>query len=121
MGTYIHSSIMDQCSLSATNLYGYNTIYANNTICWNIWINISRKTIHIIGASIAGIFSQLWVIFYRNPWWMMLWVIPIITFIIIFIKTVNKENLIIELDKVKFIFWCEMICFVNLYINLLLG
>lgn len=80
-----------------------------------------EKTVHIIGASIAGIFSQLWVIFYRNPWWMMLWVIPMITFIIIFIKTINKGNLSMELDKVRFIFWCEIICFANLYINLLLS
>ena len=77
-----------------------------------------ERTLHIIGATMAGFFSQLWIILYAYPWTLLTWFILIIWAIGILIesKLVKWSE---ELDKRKWFFWAEMLAFVNLYLNII--
>lgn len=77
-----------------------------------------QRTLHLIGARVSGVIAQVCVILLGFPWIMTTWLIPIF----LLIDTIRKkpENLTLALDKVKFIFWVEITCFINLYIGLLL-
>lgn len=83
-----------------------------------------ERTIHIIGASISGIFSQLWVVLYGTP--QVLWSWFLIGGLMIYgiFSAKDGKNILTmgqALDKVHFIFWTEMICFFNIYASLLLS
>ena len=77
-----------------------------------------ERTLHIIGATMAGFFSQLWIILYAYPWTLLTWAILIIWAIGILIesKLVEWSE---ELDKRKWFFWAEMLAFINLYLNII--
>lgn len=77
-----------------------------------------ERTLHIIGATMAGFFSQLWIILYAYPWTLLTWFILIIWAIGILIesKLVEWSE---ELDKRKWFFWAEMLAFINLYLNII--
>ena len=77
-----------------------------------------ERTLHIIGATMAGFFSQLWIILYAYPWNLLTWAILIIWAIGILIesKLVEWSE---ELDKRKWFFWAEMLAFINLYLNII--
>lgn len=77
-----------------------------------------ERTLHIIGATMAGFFSQLWIILYAYPWTLLTWAILIIWAIGILIesKLVKWSE---ELDKRKWFFWAEMLAFINLYLNII--
>ena len=77
-----------------------------------------ERTLHIMGATMAGFFSQLWIILYAYPWTLLTWFILIIWAIGILIesKLVEWSE---ELDKRKWFFWAEMLAFVNLYLNII--
>ena len=77
-----------------------------------------ERTLHITGATMAGFFSQLWIILYAYPWTLLTWAILIIWAIGILIesKLVEWSE---ELDKRKWFFWAEMLAFVNLYLNII--
>lgn len=77
-----------------------------------------ERTLHIIGATMAGFFSQLWIILYAYPWTLLTWFILIIWAIGILIesKLVKWSE---ELDKRKWFFWAEMLAFINLFLNII--
>lgn len=77
-----------------------------------------ERTLHIMGATMAGFFSQLWIILYAYPWTLLTWFILIIWAIGILIesKLVEWSE---ELDKRKWFFWAEMLAFINLYLNII--
>ena len=77
-----------------------------------------ERTLHIMGATMAGFFSQLWIILYAYPWTLLTWFILIIWAIGILIesKLVERSE---ELDKRKWFFWAEMLAFINLYLNII--
>lgn len=77
-----------------------------------------ERTLHITGATMAGFFSQLWIILYAYPWTLLTWSILIIWAIGILIesKLVEWSE---ELDKRKWFFWAEMLAFINLYLNII--
>ena len=77
-----------------------------------------ERTLHIVGATMAGFFSQLWIILYSYPWTLLTWAILIIWAIGILIesKLVEWSE---ELDKRKWFFWAEMLAFINLYLNII--
>ena len=77
-----------------------------------------ERTLHIIGATMAGFFSQLWIILYAYPWTLLTWAILIIWAIGILIesKLVKWSE---ELDKRKWFFWAEILAFINLYLNII--
>lgn len=77
-----------------------------------------ERTLHIIGATMAGFFSQLWIILYAYPWTLLTWAILITWAIGILIesKLVEWSE---ELDKRKWFFWAEMLAFINLYLNII--
>ena len=77
-----------------------------------------ERTLHIVGATMAGFFSQLWIILYAYPWTLLTWAILIIWAIGILIesKLVEWSE---ELDKRKWFFWAEMLAFINLYLNII--
>lgn len=77
-----------------------------------------ERTLHIIGATMAGFFSQLWIILYAYSWTLLTWFILIIWAIGILIesKLVKWSE---ELDKRKWFFWAEMLAFINLYLNII--
>lgn len=77
-----------------------------------------ERTLHIIGATMAGFFSQLWIILYAYPWTLLTWFILIIWAIGILIesKLVEWSE---ELDKRKWFFWAEMLAFINLFLNII--
>lgn len=77
-----------------------------------------ERTLHIMGATMAGFFSQLWIILYAYPWTLLTWAILIIWAIGILIesKLVEWSE---ELDKRKWFFWAEMLAFINLYLNII--
>lgn len=77
-----------------------------------------ERTLHIIGATMAGFFSQLWIILYAYPWTLLTWAILIIWAIGILIKSKLVEWSE-ELDKRKWFFWAEMLAFINLYLNII--
>lgn len=77
-----------------------------------------ERTLHIIGATMAGFFSQLWIILYAYPWTLLTWAILITWAIGILIesKLVEWSE---ELDKRKWFFWAEMLAFINLFLNII--
>lgn len=77
-----------------------------------------ERTLHIIGATMAGFFSQLWIILYAYPWILLTWAILITWAIGILIesKLVEWSE---ELDKRKWFFWAEMLAFINLFLNII--
>ena len=77
-----------------------------------------ERTLHIMGATMAGFFSHLWIILYAYPWTLLTWAILIIWAIGILIesKLVEWSE---ELDKRKWFFWAEMLAFINLYLNII--
>lgn len=77
-----------------------------------------EKTIHMVGAGISGIFSQIWVLLYGNIYTLLLLIIPLILGIISLIKY-KEGNLEERLDKLCFVFWTEIICLGTFYINLI--
>ena len=77
-----------------------------------------ERTLHIIGATMAGFFSQLWIILYAYPWTLLTWFILIIWAIGILIESKLMEWSE-ELDKRKWFFWTEMLAFINLYLNII--
>lgn len=77
-----------------------------------------ERTLHIIGATMAGFFSQLWIILYAYPWTLLTWTILIIWAIGILIESKLMEWSE-ELDKRKWFFWAEMLAFINLYLNII--
>ena len=77
-----------------------------------------ERTLHIIGANMAGFFSQLWIILYAYPWTLLTWFILIIWAIGILIESKLMEWSE-ELDKRKWFFWAEMLAFINLYLNII--
>lgn len=77
-----------------------------------------ERTLHIIGATMAGFFSQLWIILYAYPWTLLTWAILIIWAIGILIESKLMEWSE-ELDKRKWFFWAEMLAFINLYLNII--
>ena len=77
-----------------------------------------ERTIHIIGASIGCIFSQLWILIYAYPLTLLTWIIPVVMFLSKL--SPGKEGLVERLDSINFTFWSEIICFVNIYTNLLI-
>ena len=77
-----------------------------------------ERTLHIIGATMAGFFSQLWIILYAYPWTLLTWFILIIWAIGILIKS-KLVKWSEELDKRKWFFWAEMLAFINLYLNII--
>ena len=78
----------------------------------------TERTIHIVGAILAIVFSQLWVIFYGLKEILLVWIIPLIVLIINGKKVgISWQQLF---DKMKLLFWIEMICFLTIYYNLLI-
>ena len=77
-----------------------------------------ERTLHIIGATMAGFFSQLWIILYAYPWTLLTWFILIIWAIGILIESKLMEWSE-ELDKRKWFFWAEMLAFINLFLNII--
>lgn len=77
-----------------------------------------ERTLHIMGATMAGFFSQLWIILYAYPWTLLTWAILIIWAIGILIESKLMEWSE-ELDKRKWFFWAEMLAFINLYLNII--
>ena len=77
-----------------------------------------ERTLHIMGATMAGFFSQLWIILYSYPWTLLTWAILIIWAIGILIESKLMEWSE-ELDKRKWFFWAEMLAFINLYLNII--
>ena len=77
-----------------------------------------ERTLHIVGATMAGFFSQLWIILYAYPWTLLTWAILIIWAIGILIESKLMEWSE-ELDKRKWFFWAEMLAFINLYLNII--
>lgn len=77
-----------------------------------------ERTLHIIGATMAGFFSQLWIILYAYPWTLLTWFILIIWAIGILIES-RLVEWSEELDKRKWFFWAEMLAFINLYLNII--
>lgn len=77
-----------------------------------------QRTLHLIGARVSGVVAQVCVILLGWPWIMLTWLLPIILFLNVWRE--KPEDLTVALDKVRFIFWVELVCFVNLYIGLLL-
>ena len=69
-----------------------------------------ERTIHLCGAIMSGVFSQLWTLMYGNPWLLLLWIFPGIIWIA---RRITKRDLC-------FVFWSEMVCFITLYTSLLI-
>ena len=80
-----------------------------------------ERKIHMIGALACGIFSQLWVILYGNPWSLLSWIIPLT--VIVSSSSggyMTLKILIKNLDsRFKIVFWMEISCFLSMYISLL--
>ena len=77
-----------------------------------------QRNLHLFGARWSGVIAQICVILLGFPWIMLTWILPII--LLMEVMGTNPINLPLALDKVKFIFWVELVCFINLYIGLLL-
>lgn len=70
-----------------------------------------ERSIHVLGATLAGTLSQLWIILYGCRYTLCIW---------IFLGMLGiryKDNL----DQVKFFFWIELVCFMLIYTNILLS
>lgn len=72
------------------------------------------RTIHVIGACMAGIFSQLWVALYGDPWSLLMLLIPF--GLMIWYRMDDEETM----DSVNFVFWTEMTCYLSMYYNLII-
>lgn len=75
------------------------------------------RPVHIAGASIAGLCSQIWVIL-TQPYALFLW-IPFLIGVGIKMKKGWDGNLWSSLTKCKPLFWSEAIAFTTTYIALL--
>lgn len=78
--------------------------------------------IHWAGAIASVVFSQLWVILYTNVQLsLLLWIIPasILGWTIVKDRPKGLSELDKCLDTRKFTFWTELICYIILYIGLL--
>lgn len=75
------------------------------------------RPVHIAGASIAGLCSQIWVAL-TQPYALLLW-IPFLIGVGIKMKKVWDGNLWSSFTKCKPLFWSEAIAFTTTYIALL--
>lgn len=82
------------------------------------------RTVHNIGAIVSAVFSQIFVAVYGNPWSMLAW-IPALFLLAVSIKfdprELRRPGLEAKIDTVRFVFWCEMVCYFTLYTSLLGG
>lgn len=76
------------------------------------------RTLHLLGARWSGLVAQISVMLLGFPWLMVTWMIPALMFIHVWRE--KPESLGIALDKIRFIFWVEIVCFINLFLGLLL-
>lgn len=76
-----------------------------------------ERVIHISGAIMTGIFSQLWVALYGDPWLFVGWVIPVLIGVAC-LKGPWSE-IMERLDRWCFVFWCELTCYLTFYVSLL--
>ena len=72
------------------------------------------RVIHIIGACMAGIFSQLWIALYGNPWTLLMLFLPV--GLMIWYGLDEEETM----ESVNFVFWTEITCYLSVYYNLIL-
>lgn len=115
-GFLILPTIMDQtAAVSSTQVVPFLGVFGLLLVGAAPRVRDYERTIHIIGASIAGIFSQLWIILYGNPWTLLLWIGPMILLMSLMIRR-DKD-----LDKVNFVFWVEITAFAQLYLSLLIN
>lgn len=75
------------------------------------------RPIHIAGASIAGLCSQIWVIL-THPWVLLLWT-AWIAYIVIILKRNWNGKLYNSFIICKPLFWAEVVAFGMIYIVLL--
>jgi hypothetical protein len=117
-GFLVLPECMDRASNAPTQIIPFVGIFGLLLVAAAPRVRDYERTTHIIGASVAGIFSQLWVILYGKPWTLCVWFIILGLFLIGHIQ--NRELTFGEvLDKYKIVFWGEVACFFTLYINLL--
>lgn len=87
-------------------------------------IREGERTVHMIGAITCGVFSQLFVALYGTSISLFSWTIA--PFLLLAsnkwkMKGLLRSGLDERIDKVQFVFWCEMICYFTLYTSLILG
>lgn len=83
----------------------------------------AERKVHVVGAIGSAIFSQLWIVLYTNVWiTLILWLAPlgILGYVLMREKPGNLRELDIKLDRYRTTFWTELVCYVILYIGLLL-
>lgn len=87
-------------------------------------IREGERTVHMIGAITCGVFSQLFVALYGTSISLFSWTIALILLLASNkwkLKGLLRSGLEERIDKVQFVFWCEMICYFTLYTSLILG
>ena len=120
VGLLLLPEFMDAAKNATTQVIPFATIFGVFLVGASPQIleDKAEKQAHMIGAGLAGIFSQLWVMLYGNQLFLFDWILPgAILFWTLGKKRTN--NLEEELDKFKFTFWVELICFINIYLSLL--
>lgn len=115
VGFTLLPSLMETAAASSTQIVPFLGIFGLLLVGAAPRFKDHERTIHIVGASISGIFSQLWIFFYGNPWTLSLWIVPI--GILVYLMTSRQDK---DLDRVNFIFWCEMTAFAQMYLSLLI-
>lgn len=79
-----------------------------------IFPNIREKferLVHICGATIGSICSIIWIVLFGNLYTLGLWSVPLI---LLLVKGTTPNFI----DKYKFVFWIEIICYISIYLNL---
>lgn len=119
VGGLILPACMDRAADSDTQLVPFLGIFGVLLVGAAPRVKDYERKTHIIGALMAGIGSQLWVALYGIRELGLMWFIPLIVLGIELIKTRDRKLLIENLDKKGFIFWCELGCFLTIYLSLL--
>jgi hypothetical protein len=118
VGGFLLPPIMDHTStVSETQIIPFIGIFGILLVGAAPRFKDTERTIHIIGATLAVVFSQLWIILYGLKEILFIWIIPLI------ILTINRKIGITwqkVFDKTKLLFWIELICFLTIYYNLLI-
>lgn len=120
VGFLLLPACMDKAEDSSTQIIPFLGISGLLLVAAAPRVRDYERTIHIVGASVSGIFSQLWVLLYGQPKTMLAWFALGILGIysVLRYKDLTTGQ---ALDKNHFIFWTEVVCFFTLYTSLLLA
>lgn len=118
VGGFLLPPIMDYTStVSETQIIPFIGVFGILLVGAAPRFKDTERTIHFIGAILAMVFSQLWIILYGLKEILLIWIIPLV------ILTINGRIGITWqkfFEKTKLLFWVELICFLTTYYNLLI-